>query len=103
LQSGTDADFEENISPEAEENKPAKPANLQTEDGESGEDPGLWIGQKVRTPRGNGIVVQRWPSLIGVKLNATQEVIYFRGEGELAQVHLVLTQGPTTEGGANHT
>ena len=35
------------------------------------------------TPRGTGIVVQRWQGLIGVKLDETQEVIYFRGKDYL--------------------
>ncbi|HEX9413494.1 MAG TPA: hypothetical protein VF916_08315 [Ktedonobacterales bacterium] len=40
----------------------------------------------MRTPKGNGIVVQRWPDLVGVKLDETQEIAYFRGEDEIALV-----------------
>jgi hypothetical protein len=32
------------------------------------------------------MVVQRWQGLIGVKLDETQEVIYFRGKDEIARI-----------------
>jgi len=32
------------------------------------------------------MVVQRWQGLIGVKLDESQEVIYFRGKEEIARI-----------------
>jgi hypothetical protein len=84
LQGDTSAIFEEKFLPEVEENKPAKPANLQKEEGPTGDALPLEIGQRVSTPEGVGIVVQRWPHLIGVKVDGVQEVAYFRGPVEIA-------------------
>jgi hypothetical protein len=86
LQSGASAILEEKFSPEVGQNKPAKPANLQTEEGDTEDDPPLDLQERVRTPRGTGMVVQRWQGLIGVKLDETQEVIYFRGKEQIARV-----------------
>jgi hypothetical protein len=86
LQSGTTAIFEEKYSPAMSQNKPAKPANLQSEEGETEDDPPLDLQERVSTPRGNGMVVQRWQGLIGVKLDDTQEVIYFQGTQEIARL-----------------
>ena len=86
LQRGASAILEENFSSEVEENKPAKPANLQSAEGETEDEPPLDLQERVRTPRGTGMVVQRWQGLIGVKLDETQEVIYFRGKEEIARI-----------------
>src|SRR5207237_2741 len=86
LQSDASAIFEEKYFPVVEENKPAKPANLQIEGGETGDDPPLDLQERVRTPRGSGMVVQRWQDLIGVKLDKTHEVIYFRGKEEIVRI-----------------
>ncbi len=88
LQSDASTILEEKFSSEVEENKPAKPANLQIEGGETGDDPPLDLQERVSTPRGSGMVVQRWQGLIGVKLDETQEVIYFRGKEEIARIVL---------------
>jgi hypothetical protein len=85
LQSGTKATFEEHTFPAMGQNKPAKPANLQTEESETEHQPPLDLQERVSTPKGNGMVVQRWQGLIGVKLDETQEVIYFRG-AEIARL-----------------
>jgi hypothetical protein len=86
LQSGATPILDENILATSDQNKPAEPANLQTEAGETGDDPPLDIGQRVSTPRGNGMVVQRWQGLIGVKFDETQEVIYFNGAQEIGRI-----------------
>ncbi len=86
LQSGATPILDQNVLATSEQNKPAKPANLQTGAGETGDDPPLAIGQRVSTPRGNGMVVQRWQGLIGVKSDETQEVIYFNGAQEIARI-----------------
>ena len=85
LQSGTNAIFEEKYSPTVEENKPAKPANLQGAESESEHDPPLDLHERVSTLRGPGTVVQRWGGFIGVKLDETQDVSYFRG-AEIARL-----------------
>lgn len=86
LQSGTSVIFEEDTFPAGDQNKPAKPANLQAAEGETGDDSPLDLQESVMTPRGSGIVVQRWQGLIGVKLDETQDVIYFRGKEEIARI-----------------
>jgi hypothetical protein len=78
--------LEEKFFPEVEENKPAKPANLQEEEGATRAAPSPEIGQRVSTPQGVGMVVQRWPHLIGVKVDGVQEVAYFRGPAEIARI-----------------
>ncbi len=83
LQSGTPPILDENVLATSDQNKPAKPANLQTE---TGDDPPLDIGQRVSTPKGSGMVVQRWQGLIGVKLDKTQDVIYFNSAQEIARL-----------------
>ena len=86
LQSDASAILEKKYYPAVEENKPAKPANLQPEDSETEDEPPLDLQERVRTPRGSGMVVQRWQGLIGVKLDETKEVIYFRGAQEIARL-----------------
>jgi hypothetical protein len=98
LQSDTSAIFEEKFFPEVEQNKPAKPANLQEEEEEITDDPrALEIGQRVSTPQGIGIVVQRWPHLIGVKVDGAREVAYFRGPEEIARIRPFHTPGGPVE------
>ncbi|HEV2579608.1 MAG TPA: hypothetical protein VGT44_02050, partial [Ktedonobacteraceae bacterium] len=46
----------------------------------------LDLQERVSTPKGPGMVVQRWQGLIGVKLDETHEVIYFRGKDEIARL-----------------
>ena len=84
LQGGASADSESSSFPGSDRNQPAKPANPQSSAGEREDDPPLDLQERVSTPRGNGIVVQRWQGLIGVKLDATQDVVYFQGEDEIA-------------------
>ena len=84
LQRGASGDFESSSFPGSDRNQPAKPANPQSSAGEREDDPPLDLQERVSTPRGNGIVVQRWQGLIGVKLDETQDVIYFRGKDEIA-------------------
>ncbi len=86
LQSGATPLLDEKYFPEVDQNKPAKPANLQTGAGEMGDESPLAIGQRVSTPGGNGIVVQRWQGLVGVKSDETQEVIYFNGAQEIGRI-----------------
>jgi hypothetical protein len=83
LQSGATPILDENVLATSDQNKPAKPAHLQTE---MGDESSLDIGQRVSTPKGSGIVVQRWQGLVGVKLDETQEVSYFHGLQEIARV-----------------
>jgi hypothetical protein len=95
LQSGTSAIFGEKFLGSGDQNKPAKPANLQEEDDATEAMPPPGIGQRVSTPEGAGMVVQRWPGLIGVKLDGAQEVAYFRGPAEIARIlPLVTTPEP---------
>jgi hypothetical protein len=98
LQSDTSAILEDKFFPEVEQNKPAKPANLQEAEEEiTGDASALEIGQRVNTPRGIGIVVQRWAHLVGVKVDGAQEVAYFRGPEEIARIRPFNTTGEPVE------
>ncbi len=75
----------------SEENKPAKPANLQDAPvPERREEP--WTHFRlldvVLTPKGEGIVIQDWPMSVGVRLHETLQTVYFSEPQDILKIRV---------------
>ncbi|GCE18664.1 hypothetical protein [Dictyobacter kobayashii] len=81
-----DIPLENKLDPE--ENKPAKPANLQDVQGLAVDEVGhpLQHFQIVMTPQGEGFITVNLPRCVNVLLYLSQEEVSFRTEGEIAQI-----------------